>query len=80
MPIIVLSSRDIGPSVPSSIQSSITQEQWNNIFGRLGSLQTQSHSMACLIEFGVCLFFAFPCIFLCHACIAQAMVSGRWDT
>eukprot|EP01035_Chromulina_nebulosa_P022539 gene22539-29187_t len=55
-----------GSAVPLNLASYIDQNQWNAVTNSIRGAHSQATALACLLELGCCIVFAFPCIFCCH--------------
>ena len=55
-----------GSAVPQNLAGYIDQTKWTAITNSIRGAHSQASAMACFLELGICIIFAFPCIFCCH--------------
>lgn len=80
MPVFVLTPSDImQPSMPLQLQGQLDAGHWNAIRSAMINVMNTAQSMTCLMEWGICCVFAFPCIFCCHQCVYNAVLDGTWQ-
>lgn len=60
-------------AVPPELQGYIDRDVWADIVRRMFYIQRDGEAAACCIEWMVCLFTGFFCIFCCHPAITACM-------
>ncbi len=82
MPVVILTPEDFERStlVPPALNGIVAPQTWNAVCQSINSASSQAHLMSCGTEIGICICFAFPCIFLCHPCLYMAFASSYLDS
>eukprot|EP00981_Chlorochromonas_danica_P002338 scaffold453_cov187-Ochromonas_danica.AAC.8 len=71
-----MSSNSMSP--PPEIRAYVSDYQWSVMYDALSRVEATLHGSACICEACVCIFLAFPFIFLCHPCVYAGLAScGR---
>jgi hypothetical protein len=62
---------ELNEMVPPGVRDFIQPQQWSTISQAFRDEISAKDGLACMIEWGVCCCFLFPCIFCCHSCITD---------
>lgn len=78
MPVVIISLHDFQSNhMPPGLSDFLSASQWNAIRGAVTQAESSAQSMTCLVEWGICCVFAFPCIFCCHGCLYQSVMDSQ---
>eukprot|EP01031_Cornospumella_fuschlensis_P033433 gene33433-40444_t len=81
MPVIVVNHGEIlSPHMPNSLLPYMDAGQWQAINASMNSVTSQATCLICMVEWGICLVFCFPCIFCCHGCLTKSFLDGNWQS
>jgi hypothetical protein len=63
-------------NTPAEFRDWLPDHLWTKLSGLVHDSFREANCLACAIEWCICLLFLFPCIFLCHPCLAELFMSN----
>lgn len=81
MPVVIITQGQLSQvAVPPQLANYLSSSHWNVIRSGVSNAINSAMSASCAAEWGICCFFLFPCVFLCHPCIYRSLLETQLQT